>query len=373
MIRRIVTIMHKEFLHILRDRRTLATMFLIPIVQLFLLGYAANPNVEHLKTAVLDLDRSARSRDLIAAYQSSNYFDVTQFPGDREAMGRLIDQGEVRAAIVISAGFGEELDRWEHPRVEFDIDGSDPTVANVAFSASQSVGQAFSVDMVRKVVGVDPAEQLSVDLRPRVWYNPEMRSANFMVPGVVGLILQILSMMMTAMAIVREREYGTIEQLIVTPIRPYELILGKVMPYALIVFMNAVGVLVLAVLWFDVPIHGDVLLLLALTAFAMITTLALGLLISTVARSQQEAMLSTYFFMLPSIFLSGYMFPLENMPTSLQFLSNFVPLRYLLVIIRGIILKGIGMDLLMREIAVLGVLSLVILILATTRFRKQLE
>lgn len=373
MIHRTLAIMRKEFLHMFRDLRVLSWLFLIPIIQLFLLGYAANTDVEHLKTAMLDLDRSARSRDLSATYQASNYFGITHFPDDREAMRRLIDRGEVRAGIVIPAGFGEEIDRKGRPQVEFVIDGSDPTVANIAFASAQSVGQSISMELVRELVGVDPDDQPGLDVRPRVWYNPEMRSANFMVPGVVGLILQILSMMMTAMAIVREREQGTIEQIMVTPIHPYELILGKVMPYAIIVFVNVVGVLTLAVLWFEVPIHGSVLWLLALTAFAMITTLAIGLLISTVAHSQQEAMLVTYLLMMPSIFLSGYMFPLEAMPASLQFLSNFVPLRYLLVVIRGIILKGIGVDTLMREVMILGLFSVIILTLATARFRKRLE
>jgi ABC-2 type transport system permease protein len=373
MIRRLLSIMYKEFLHMFRDPRMLSWLFLIPIVQLFLLAYAADPNVDHLKTAVLDLDRTTRSRDLIATYQASNYFDITHFPDDQETMGQLLDLGQIRAGLIIPAGFGEQLDRKERPQVKFIIDGSDPTVANAAYSSAQTVGQAISMQLTRELVGVNPEEQPGLDVRPRVWYNPDMRSENFMVPGVVGLILQMLSMMMTAMAIVREREQGTMEQLIVTPIRSYELILGKVTPYAVIVFVNVIGVLTLAVLWFQVPIHGSVPWLLMLTAFAMVTTLALGLLISTVARSQQEAMLVTYLLIMPSIFLSGYIFPLEAMPAALRFLSNFVPLRYLLVVIRGIILKGIGLELLGREVVILGLFSIVILALSTTRFRKKLE
>ncbi|MBN1992506.1 MAG: ABC transporter permease [Anaerolineae bacterium] len=365
--------MYKEFLHMFRDLRMLSWLFLIPIVQLFLLAYAANPNVDHLRTAVLDLDHSTRSRDLLATYQASNYFDITHFPDDQATMGQLLDLGQIRAGLIIPAGFGDQLGRKERPQVKFIIDGSDPTVANAAYSAAQTVGQAISMQLTRELVGVEPEHQPGLDVRPRVWYNPDMRSENFMVPGVVGLILQMLSMMMTAMAIVREREQGTMEQLVVTPIRPYELILGKVTPYAVIVFINVIGVLTLAVLWFKVPIHGSVPWLLLLTAFAMITTLALGLLISTIARSQQEAMLVTYLLLMPSIFLSGYIFPLEAMPAALRFLSNFVPLRYLLVVIRGIILKGVGLELLRQEIIILGMFSIVILALATTRFQKKLE
>ncbi len=373
MTRRLFSIMHKEFLHMFRDPRTLTVLFLIPIVQLFLLAYAAKPNLDHLKTAVLDMDHSIRSRDLMATYQASNYFDLTQYPSDQTAMGRLLDLGQIRAGIIIPAGFGQQVERGERPQVKFIIDGSDPTVANTVYSSAQTVGQAISMNLVKELRGVNPTSQPGIDVRPRVWYNPDMRSENFMVPGVVALILQLLSMMMTSMAIVREREQGTIEQLIVTPIRSYELILGKVIPYALIVFINAVGVLVLAVFWFQVPIHGSVLLLLVLVAFAMIATLGLGLFLSTVAHSQQEAQIFTYFFMLPSIFLSGYIFPVESMPRPLQFLSNFVPLRYLLEIIRGIILKGLSLELLSRQVIILSLFSLVILVLATMRFQKKLE
>ncbi|WP_423222961.1 ABC transporter permease [Candidatus Amarolinea aalborgensis] len=373
MILRTLALMRKEFRHMFRDRRTLITLFAIPIVQLILLGYAANTNVEHLKTAVLDLDRSAESRHLIATYQASNYFDIVIYPADYEALGRLVDRGEVRAGIVIPAGFGTALIRRERPAIEFIIDGSDPAIANVAFASSQSVGQAFSIQVLTALIHTDLQHQPGVDVRPRVWYNPEMRSANYMVPGLVGIILQMLSMMTTALAIVREREQGTMEQLIVTPMRPLEMILGKVTPYALIVFINTCAVLVIAVFWFQVPIHGSVTLLLLLNAFAMISSLALGLMISTIAHTQQEAMMSTYFFFLPSIFLAGYIFPLEAMPAPLQFVSQFVPLRYLLTIIRAVVLKGVGLEMIWREVVILGLFSVVILAVATARFRKRLE
>lgn len=373
MILRTLALMRKEFRHMFRDRRTLITLFAIPIVQLILLGYAANTNVEHLKTAALDFDRSAESRHLLATYQASNYFDIVIYPADREALGRLVDLGEVRAGIVIPPGFGTALARRERPAIEFIIDGSDPAISNVAFASSQSVGQAFSIQVLTELIHSDPQHQPGVDVRPRVWYNPEMRSANYMVPGLVGIILQMLSMMTTALAIVREREQGTMEQLIVTPMRPLEMILGKVTPYALIVFINTCAVLVIAVFWFQVPIHGSVALLLLLNAFAMISSLALGLMISTIAQTQQEAMMSTYFFFLPSIFLAGYIFPLEAMPAPLQFVSQFVPLRYLLTIIRAVVLKGAGLEILWREVLILGLFSVLILAVATTRFRKRLE
>lgn len=366
-------LIRKEFRHMFRDRRTLTTLFFIPVTQLILLGYAANTNVEHLPTAVLDLDRSARSRALIAAYQASNYFDVLYFPADRRELGWLVDHGDARAGLVIPADFSHKLDRGERPQIEAIIDGSDPTVANTAFASVQSVGQAFAVEIIQELRGVDPEDLPGLDVRPRVWYNPEMRSANYMIPGLVAIILQMLSMMTTALAIVREREQGTMEQLIVTPIRPAELIIGKVTPYAFIVFIITCAVLALAVVWFEIPIHGSVTLLLALNAFAMITSLSLGLLVSTIAHSQQEAMLMVYFFFLPSIFLAGYIFPLESMPAALQAISHFVPLRYLVVIVRSIVLKGVGLEMILREVLILGLFSLLILTAATLRFRRRLE
>lgn len=366
-------LIRKEFRHMFRDRRTLMTLFFIPVTQLILLGYAANTNVEHLPTAVLDLDRSARSRELIDAYQASNYFDVLYFPADRRELGWLVDHGDARAGLVIPADFSRKLDRGERPQIEAIIDGSDPTVANTAFASVQSVGQAFAVEIIQELRGVDPEDLPGLDVRPRVWYNPEMRSANYMIPGLVAIILQMLSMMTTALAIVREREQGTMEQLIVTPIRPAELIIGKVTPYAFIVFIITCAVLALAVVWFEIPIHGSVTLLLALNAFAMITSLSLGLLVSTIAHSQQEAMLMVYFFFLPSIFLAGYIFPLESMPAALQAISQFVPLRYLVVIVRSIVLKGVGLEMILREVLILGLFSLLILTAATLRFRRRLE
>jgi ABC-2 type transport system permease protein len=370
---RLWPIMRKEFLHIFRDPRTLAIMFLIPIVQLILLGYAATTDVEHLRTAVLDEDRTPESRALIAAYQASNYFDITYYVRDEEELARLVDSGRVRAGMIIPAGYGRDLTRGKRAQISFVIDGSDPNVANTAFAASQSVGMAQSVEVARTMLGVDPEEQPGIDVRPRVWYNPEMKSANFMIPALMGMILQYLTTLLTALAIVREREQGTIEQLIVTPIRPIELVLGKVVPYIVIAFFDLGEVLLIGVFWFGVPIRGSIALLLALAALFLFTSLGIGLFISTISRTQQEAMLSTFLILLPTIFLSGFFFPIEAMPRALQLISAIIPLRYLLVIIRGIILKGVGLELLADQVIALAVFGVVIMTLAATRFRKRLE
>jgi ABC-2 type transport system permease protein len=375
MTSRIFPIMRKEFTQILRDPHTLAVMFLIPVVQLILLGYAASTNVEHLATAVLDKNRTPESRALIEAYRASNYFDIAFYVSSENELARLIDSGQARAGLLIPPDYSDKIARDEVAQVGFVIDGSDPNVANTALSAAQAIGQTQSAEIVQRMLerhGIE-LRQAGLDVRPRVWYNPELSSANFMIPGLMASILQILTTFLTAMAIVRERERGTIEQLIVTPLKPYELILGKMIPYIFIAFWDTIEVLLIGMFWFQVPMHGSVILLFALSAIALLTSLGLGLFISTISKTQQEAMLLTYFTMLPSIFLSGFIFPIAAMPKVLQYVSYFIPLTYFLVIVRGIVLKGIGLELLPEQIIALTVFGVAILTLAALQFRKRLE
>jgi ABC-2 type transport system permease protein len=348
-------------------------MFLIPVVQLILLGYAATTDIKHLRTAVWDQDHTARSRELTEAYQASGYFDIIQYVGSEEELTWAVDSGDVRAGLIIPAGFERSLARGEKVRVGFVIDGSDPSVANTALAAAQGVGQAQSVEVVEKAMGLRLAAAPGIDVHPRVWYNPGMESSNFMIPGLIGVILSMLTMLLTAMSIVREREQGTIEQLIVTPIRPLELIVGKVSPYVVIAFWDLLEILFIGVWWFGVPIHGSVPLLLGLSAIFLATSLGLGILISTVSKTQQEAMLLTFFILLPSIFLSGYFFPIDAMPPFLQYVSKVVPLTYILIIVRSIVLKGVGYPVLTGEVTALVIFGVVVLVLAAARFRKRLE
>jgi ABC-2 type transport system permease protein len=373
MLERTLAITRKEFLHIRRDPRTLAIIFFIPIVQLILLGYAATTDIQHLRTAVLDADRTAESRDLIAAYRASNYFEITDYVSDEAALTRLVDEGSVHAGMIIPAGFGADLAARRKAQVGFVIDGSDPSVANTVLNASQAVGQAKSIALALRALGGQQPAVPQIDVRPRVWYNPELKSANFMIPGLMGMILTFLATMLTALSIVRERELGTLEQLIVTPIRPLELVVGKVIPYIAVAYFAVIEVLVIGLLWFRVPIHGSIPLLLAISGLFLFTSLGLGLLISTIARTQQEAMLLSWFTILPSIFLAGFFFPIEAMPAPLRFLSIFVPLRYLLVILRGIILKGVGLTVLWDEVLALAIFGVAVVMLAAVRFRKQLD
>jgi ABC-2 type transport system permease protein len=371
-INRTLTVAKKELLHIIRDPRTLAVMFLIPAVQLFLLAYATIADVEHLRTAVLDADRTPQSRELIDAYRASSYFDIVDSVASEEMLSRLMDGGTVQAGLIIPAGYGEDVAAGREASVAFVIDGSDPTVANTAFAASQQVGQAHSVELIERRLGISTADLTALSVHPRVWYNPELKNVNFMVPGLIATIVFILTMFMTGLTIVQEREQGTIEQLMVSPIRPLELVIGKVMPYIVVAFLEIIEVLVLGVFWFGMPINGSLFLLLALSAIFLMTCLGVGVFISSVSSTYREAVLMVAFIMLPSVFLSGFLFPLEAMPRFLQMLSYVVPLRYMLTIIRGIILKGVGFEALVGEVGALFVFGVAILGFAATRFRKCL-
>jgi ABC-2 type transport system permease protein len=370
---RLIAITRKEFIHILRDPRTLTVMFLIPVVQLVLLGLSATSDIRHLNTGVYDADRSAQSRALIEAYRASDYFALNYFVGSERELGEMLDRGDIRAAMIIPAGYADQLVRGETAQVAFLLDGSDPAVAGTANAAAQAVGQAQSTRVIQQKLGVDVTQLGGIEIRPRVWYNPELKSANYMIPALIGLILQFITILFTAQTIVREREQGTIEQLVVTPIRSWELIVGKMIPYIGIAFFNLTEILVLGVLFFGVPIRGSLGLLFATSFLFLLTTLGLGIFISTVAKSQQEAMLITFMLNLPGIFLSGFFFPLEAMPLPLQFLSYFIPLRYMLIILRGIVLKGVGLEPILSPVVALAIFGLVILVGASLRFRKSLE
>jgi ABC-2 type transport system permease protein len=373
MLLRTISLIRKEFLHILRDRRTLFVMFMMPIIQLVLLGYAATTDIEHLRTAVADGDKSEASRELIDAYRASNYFDIVLYVETERQLEQLVDYGQVKAGLVIPVGYGEAVADGQQAQVAFVIDGSDPSVANTVFAASQSVGQAQSMRIIQRTLGIDPDDLPGVQVRPRVWYNPEMRSANFMIPGLMGMVLYFLTALFTSMSIVREREQGTIEQLIVTPVRPLELIIGKIAPYVVIAFLNVLEVLALGVFWFGVPIKGNLGLLLGLSALFLLTSLGIGIFISSVSNTQQEAMLLTFLTMFPSIFLAGFFFPIEAMPGWLQVITYIIPLRYMLVIIRGIILKGVGLEILRQQVIALIIFGGAIMLLASARFRKKLD
>ncbi len=370
---RLIPILRKEIIHILRDPRALAIMFIIPIVQLIMLGYAVTNDIRHIQTAVYDSDRTPESRQLIEAYRASDLFTISQFAQSENELANLLDTGAVRAALVIPSGYGDDLARGTAAQVAFLIDGSDPSVATTIYAASQSVGQAQSIEVIQKRLGVDITQMGGIEVRPRVWYNPELKSANFMIPALIGLILQMLTILFTSLSIVREREQGTIEQLVVTPIRSWELVIGKILPYVVVSFFDLIEIMVLGVFWFGVPMRGSILLLALTSILFLMATLGQGLLISTIAKSQMEAIMLTFLVTMPAIFLSGFLFPLEAMPGWLQAISYVIPLRYMLVIIRSIVMKGVGLEAFGNQVLYLGVLGLFILVGSSMRFRKSLE
>lgn len=373
---RLIALIRKEFIQIRRDPRTLALIIIIPIMQLFLLGYAATNDVRNVPLAVLDQDHSSAARRLLDAYRAADYFRINYIVGSERELRGLIDRGVVRAGLIIPPDYGKRLNSSERASVAFVLDGSDPTVASTALSAAQLIGQAHATTILTEhTQRQGPAIQLQtpLEVRTQVWYNPDLVSAYFMIPGVIGTILYALTSILTATAIVRERERGTIEQLIVTPIRPLELVIGKLFPYVVLAIINAIEVLVLGAWWFDVPVRGDLGLILALSGLFLLSSLGIGLFSSTIANTQQEAMLTVWMTLLPSIFLSGFFFPLEAMPNVLRWISYLFPLRYYLVIIRALLLKGVGLSALREQVLALTLFGLVLMGAAARRFRKRLD
>jgi len=373
---RLISLIRKEFIQIRRDPRTLIIVLVIPVMQLFLLGYAATNDVRNVPLAVFDQDKGPAARKLLDSYRAADYFDLAYYVDSEEELRRLIDRGAARAGIIIPPDYTRRLERDNSAQVAFVLDGSDPTVASTSLSAAQLIGQQHATRALTERlahVGQPGASQSLVDIRTQVWYNPDLVSAHFMIPGVIGMILYALTSMLTATAIVRERERGTIEQLIVTPIRPWELVVGKILPYVLLAFLNTLEVLAIGAWWFKVPIRSDLSLVLALSAIFLLSSLGIGLLASTIANTQQEAMLTVWMTLLPGLFLSGFFFPLEAMPKVLQWVSYIFPLRYYLAIIRSLLLKGVGVAALQDEIIALTLFGVGIMVLAALRFRKRLD
>ncbi len=373
---RLISLIRKEFLHILRDPRTLALALVIPVLQLLLLGYSATTDVGDIPLAVFDQDRGVAARRLLDAYRAANYFAIAFDVDSEDELRQLIDSGQARAGLIIPPDYSTHIQGGSPATVAFILDGSDPTVASTALSAAQSIAQAHATQIQSGRLsrhGAILSNEPPVQVSARVWYNPDMVSAHFMVPGVIGMILYSITSILTATAIVRERERGTIEQLIVTPIRPWELVVGKVTPYVILAFFNVLEVLFIGTLLFGLPIRSGLGLILILSGFFLLSGLGIGLLASTVSNTQQEAMLLVFMTLLPSVFLSGFFFPLEAMPEPLQWVSYLTPLRYYLQIIRALLLKGIGIHAIRDEVAALVIFGIAIMYLASTRFHKRLD
>lgn len=372
---RLASMIRKEFIQILRDPRTLVIIVLIPIMQLFLLGFSATTDVKNVQLAVWDQNRTGQSRALVDAFRAANYFTIAYDVGSQKDIRTLIETGEVRAALIIPPDYDRQIARGRAD-VSMILDGSDPAVGSTALSTARLIGQSYATQVLQEESALYSASgipQTPVEVHTQVWYNPDLRSTFYMIPGVIGMILYTITSILTATTIVRERERGTIEQLIVTPIRSWELVIGKILPYVILAFFDTLEIIILGHIFFGVPVRGNLALVLALSGLLLLSGLGIGLLASTMAHTQQEAMLMVWTSLLPSIFLSGFFFPIEAMPRVLQWVSYMIPLRYYLVIIRALLVKGVGAASLQAQIYPLGLFGLLIMGIAAARFRKRLD
>ena len=370
MMRRFWPMFRKEFIQMRRDRLTLMIMVGLPVIQLLMFGYAIQTDVKHLPTVVLDESRTPESRDLIAAFENTGNFRIVDHVDGRPALDRAIAQGDAQAGIVVPYDYARLLGRGTTATLQVIVDAADPLASQAAINAATSVAGVRNLLILARAAGRASAP-LEARVRPR--YNPGLRSPNYIVPGLVGVILTITMVLVTAMAIVRERERGTLEQLIVTPITKTELMLGKIAPYVGVGLIQMTAVLVLGRYVFDVPLTGNVLLLYLIALIFVVASLSFGLFVSTLVRTQQQAMQLSFFFVLPNILLSGFMFPRQAMPQLFQWVGLLLPLTHFLKVLRGILLKGVGLEALWREVAVLAGFAIVMIVLSVQRFQKTLD
>ena len=372
----------KELLQLRQDRRMIPVILVAPVLQLVIFGFAVNTDVSHVPLVLVDLDRTASSRALVDRFTSSRYFELAGTEDSVGAIDAWLVGGRAQAALVIERGYGARAAAGRAPRVQLVVDGSDASPATVALGYGAAIVAAAGAERVARgleaMAGSPLAAAVSgagqTELVPRVWYNPDLQSRWFYVPAVLAMILMIMTMLLSAMAVVREKEIGTMEQIIVTPIRSWQLVAGKLLPFAAIGMVQVFLVTGVAVFGFGVPLRGSFLLLVLLSQLFVLNTLGLGLLVSTVVRTQQQAMMTAAFtMMLPMVYLSGLIFPIENMPPAIQYVTYAIPLRYYAKIIRGVFLRGSGLDVLWPQALVLALMGTAILTVASLRFRKRLD
>lgn len=379
---RILQIIRKEFLQVLRHRRMRTALFVPPMVQLIVFGYAVNLDVDHVSTAWMDQDHTPASRELLDDFRGSGRFNITKIVYTDAEIQKLMDGGEVLSVIRVLPGFSRDIERGNAGEVQVIIDGTNSNTASLISSYANEIVAGYDAQLIQKATeqklmtvtpGTVNLKTSRVDARSRVWFNPDLRSRNYYVPGVMANLIMVVTVMLTAMAIVREKEIGTLEQLMVTPIRPIELMIGKTVPFAIVGLIDIFLVTSLALLWFGVPFRGNFILLLLCGLLFLMTSLGTGLFISTISRTQQQAVMSSFFFATPTFMLSGFSFPIRNMPTVVQYLTYINPLRYFVEIVRGIFLKGVGIAVLWPQMIVLGVYGVSVLLLSASRFKKKLD
>lgn len=380
---RIRVILRKEFIQALRDPRMRVLLFLPPMIQLLVFGFAVNLDVDHARIAWMDMDRTPASRDLRARFEGSGRFDVVSQPQNETEVHEILDRAQAQAVIRVLPDFERDLKRGVPAQVQILVDGTNSNTATLVSSYAQDIVIAYGNDESAarqnvRVLTVSPtvAANLSfpqVEARSRVWFNPDLYSRNYFVPGVIANIIMVVTTMLTALAIVREKEIGTMEQLMVTPMRPIELMLGKTLPFAIVGLVDVALVTTVALLVFHIPFRGNPALLLLCSVLYLLTTLGVGLFLSTISRTQQQAMMANFFFTTPAFMLSGFAFPIHNMPIVVQYLTYLNPLRYFIEIVRGLFLKGVGVSVLWPQMTALGVFGVSVITLSAMRFHKKLD
>jgi len=376
MFERIRQMLVKEFIQVLRDPRMRAVVFVLPCIQMLVIGYAVTTDVKHVPTAVYDLDNTPASRELTARFLGSGYFDLVERVDNPARAQYLVDRGQAVLVLAFQPGFSDDLLGGRTAELQLILDGTDSNTAAVVLGYANRIATAYSQQILvrrfERLAGV-VLQPGRVDLQTRAWFNENLESRNFYVPGTIVILVTLVTLLLTSMAVVREKEIGTIEQIMVTPITPLEFILGKTVPFAAIALMDVGLVTAVGVGWFQVPVRGSLLLLLGTTCVYLLTALGVGLLISTISHTQQQAMMSTFFFFFPAMMLSGFAFPVANMPQVVQWLTLFNPLRYFLATVRGLFLQGIGLEVLWAQMLPLAALGLCLMFLAVRRFHKTLE
>jgi ABC-2 type transport system permease protein len=377
MLARLKQMLIKEFIQVFRDKRTRFILIGPPIIQMMVFGYAANYEIRHVPTVVLDLDHSQESRELVSRFTSSPYFEVQGQLANSRQLGDLIEQGKATIGLEIDAGFAQKLRKGETAPLQVIVDATNSNTALIASGYISQIALGFAQgiqrDRIQRVAPQLIEVMPSVELAPRPWYNPDLRSRWFFVPGIIGSLTLVLVITLTAFAVVREREIGTLEQIMVTPIRPAEFILGKTLPFFLIGLFDVTLIAVVGSLWFQVPFRGHVAVLATGAILFILCMLGVGLLISTVSATQQQAMVTSFFFIMPAITFSGFGFPISTMPHWMQLCSYAIPLRYFLIVVRGSYLKGVGMDILWPQMAAMAGLGVALLTAAILRFHKALD
>ncbi|MGA2775004.1 MAG: ABC transporter permease [Candidatus Omnitrophota bacterium] len=374
MFERARAILIKEFKQIFRDPRMKTVIFITPLMQIILFGYAANRDITYVPTAIFDRDNTVESRELLRRFTYSKYFIPEHYINSEKEQNRILDEGLASVVIHIDRGFGRNLNAGKDAQVQLAFDGTDSNTAMVVMGYANSIVNEYHSDLMRKEAEAagwtKPVS--SIDLRDRAWFNGNLISRNYYLPGVIATIVTMMSLLLTAMAIVKEKEIGTMEQLIVSPLRPLELIVGKLLPFAVIALIQITLITILGVFWFHIPLRGNLFLLLFSTCIYLFTTLGIGLFISTISSTQQEAMMSVFLFYMPTILLSGFAYPIANMPKVIQWFTFFNPLRYFMVVIRSIFLKGIGIDILWLQLLPLVIMGIMVITFSALRFRRSL-